>query len=60
MHPRDHNKDHPIEQAMMERHDIALPQMIPYPTELDEREAITEAFLKAVMKASNELAVLYV
>ena len=50
------NKDHPIEHVMMERHDIALFQMIPYPTELEEREAITEAFLKAVMKASNELA----
>ncbi|CAF1521807.1 unnamed protein product [Rotaria sordida] len=51
------NNDHPIEQIMFERHDIALFQMNPYDIETVEREKITVAMLKAVVQASNELAI---
>ncbi|CAF1207207.1 unnamed protein product [Adineta steineri] len=50
------DKEHPIEEIMIGRHDIALLQMNPYGIETDEREKITSDMLKAVAHASDELA----
>ena len=50
------NKYHPIEQYMLEQHDISLFQMNPYEIETKEREKIVISMLQAVKHTSNELA----
>ncbi len=51
------NKYHPIEQVMLEQHDISIFQMNPYEIETKEREKIVENMLQAVKHASNGLAI---
>ncbi len=50
-------KSHPIEQVMLEQHDISILQMNPYDIETQEREKIVQSMLQAVKDASNELAI---
>jgi len=51
------NRYHPVEQIMLEQHDISIFQMNPYHIETKEREKIVENMLQAVKHASNELAI---
>lgn len=51
------NKYHPVEQVMLEQHDISIFQMNPYDIETKEREKIVESMLQAVKDTSNELAI---
>ena len=51
------NKYHPVEQVMLEQHDISIFQMNPYDIETKEREKIVQSMLQAVKDASNELAI---
>jgi hypothetical protein len=51
------NKYHPIEQVMLEQHDISIFQMNPYDIETKEREKIVENMLQAVKHVSNSLAI---
>lgn len=51
------NKTHPIEQVMLETHDISVFQMNPYDIETREREKIVQSILQSVKDASNLLAV---
>lgn len=50
------NKSHPIEQVMLEQHDISIFQMNPYDIETKEREKIVQSMLLAVKQTSNSLA----
>lgn len=50
------NKYHPIEQIMLEQHDISVFQMNPYDIETKQREKIVQKLLEAVKQASNGLA----
>jgi hypothetical protein len=50
------NEYHPIEQVMLEQHDIAVLQMNPYDCEIKEREKVVESMLQAIKYTSNELA----
>ena len=50
-------KYHPVEQVMLEQHDISIFQMNPYDIETKEREKIVQSMLQAVKDASNELAI---
>jgi hypothetical protein len=51
------NKYHPVEQVMLEQHDITILQMNPYDIETKEREKIVTHMQQAVKDASNELAI---
>lgn len=50
-------KSHPIEQVMLETHDISVFQMNPYDIETRERDKIVQSILQSVKDASNLLAV---
>lgn len=51
------NKNHPVEQMMLERPEVAAFQMNPYTIDFEEREKITSSMFKAIEKAANELAI---
>ena len=51
------SKSHPIEQVMLEQHDISVLQMNPYDIETRERAKIVQSILQSVKEAGNLLAV---
>ena len=51
------NKYHPIEQVMLEQHDISIFQMNPYDIETKERQKIVLSMFQAIKDTSKELAV---